>query len=104
MFNIIINIINIIILININLINIIINKFEKIYYYYWKKKHRFDLKNKIKNYYYYSLESLESNMAAKPKTFRSGFVIRSNSLGFGMIARFKGLKIFSIFLIIVLHF
>jgi len=23
------------------------------YYYYWKKNYKFDLKDKIKNYYYY---------------------------------------------------
>ena len=33
----------------INIINIIINKFEKKYYYYWRKNHIFDLKGKIKN-------------------------------------------------------
>ena len=48
-FNIIIYIINIII---INIINMITNKFEK-YIIIIEKKHKYDLKCKIKNYYYY---------------------------------------------------
>jgi len=51
MFNISINIINIFIFIIINIMNIIINKFEEKHYYFWKKNHKFDLNGKIKFYY-----------------------------------------------------